>query len=203
MYRCRGSSHTATVLGYSYNCQTAVCTDTCPNQLMKFCPCNGVMHRLASRFCTRKTCSKRHSLPPNKHGGFVATQCHVRCDVMPSSRIPALEVILIFIMIYLRVFFIFFIENCPKLRVCIPNFGQTLICYFRSKLRVRSVSSDNNICFKKYYEHSWANINNFGNLIRIFEAVKLKIVRKTSKWLRFLKVLANHSYKGWRHLVIN
>ena len=54
-------------------------------------------------------------------------------------------------MIYLRVFLIFFIENCPKLRVCIPNFGQTLICYFRSKLRVRSVSSDNNICFKKYY----------------------------------------------------
>ena len=85
--RCRGSSHTATVLGYSYNCQTAVCTDTCPNQLMKFCPCNGVMRRLASRFRTRKTCSKRHSLPPNKHGGFVATQCHVRCDVMPSSRI--------------------------------------------------------------------------------------------------------------------
>ena len=84
--RCRGSSHTATVLGYSYNCQTAVCTDTCPNQLMKFCPCNGVMRRLASRFRTRKTCSKRHSLPPNKHGGFVATQCHVRCDVMPSSR---------------------------------------------------------------------------------------------------------------------
>ena len=88
MYRCRGSSHTATVLGYSYNYQTAVCTDTCPNQLMKFCPCNGVMRRLASRFRTRKTCSKRHSLPPNKHGGFVATQCHVRCDVMPSSRIP-------------------------------------------------------------------------------------------------------------------
>ena len=85
-YRCRGSSHTATVLGYSYNCQTAVCTDTCPNQLMKCCPCNGVMRRLASRFRTRKTCSKRHSLPPNKHGGFVATQCHVRCDVMPSSR---------------------------------------------------------------------------------------------------------------------
>ena len=88
--RCRGSSHTATVLGYSYNCQTAVCTDTCPNQLMKFCPCNGVMRRLASRFRTRKTCSKRHSLPPNKHGGFVATQCHVRCDVMPSSRISYL-----------------------------------------------------------------------------------------------------------------
>ena len=87
MYRCRGSSHTATVLGYSYNCQTAVCTDTCPNQLMKFCPCNGVMRRLARRFRTRKTCSIRHSLPPNKHGGFVATQCHVRCDVMPSSRI--------------------------------------------------------------------------------------------------------------------
>ena len=86
VYRCRGSSHTATVLGYSYNCQTAVCTDTCPNQLMQFCPCNGVMRRLASRFRTRKTCSKRHSLPPNKHGGFVATQCHVRCDVMPSSR---------------------------------------------------------------------------------------------------------------------
>ena len=90
MYRCRGSSHTATVLGYSYNYQTAVCTDTCPNQLMKFCPCNGVMRRLASRFRTRKTCSKRHSLPPNKHGGFVATQCHVRCDVMPSSRIIVL-----------------------------------------------------------------------------------------------------------------
>ena len=89
----------------------------------------------------------------------------------------------------------FFIENCPKLRVCIPNFGQTLICYFRSKLRVRSVTSDNNICFKKYYKHSWSNINNFGDLIWIFEAVKLKIVRKTSKWLRFLKVLANHSYE--------
>ena len=76
-YRCRGSSRPATVLGYSYNCQTAVCTDTCPNQRMKFCPCNGVMHRLGSSFRTRKTCSKRASLPPNKDGGFVATENHV------------------------------------------------------------------------------------------------------------------------------
>ena len=85
LYRCRGSSRPATVLGYSYNCQTAVCTDTCSNQLMKFCPCNGVMRRLGSRFRTRKTCSKRATLPPNKDGGFVATENHV---IVTSCRPP-------------------------------------------------------------------------------------------------------------------
>ena len=48
--------------------------------------CSGVMRRLVNTSRIRKTCSKRHSLPPNKHGGFVATQRHVSCDVMPSSR---------------------------------------------------------------------------------------------------------------------
>ena len=44
---------------------------------------------------------------------------------MVEHSIPALEVVLIFITIYLH---IFVIENCPKLHVSNPNFGQTLIC---------------------------------------------------------------------------
>ena len=52
---------------------------------------------------------------------------------MVEHSIPALEVVLIFITIYLHNFFFF--ENCPKLRASKPNFGQTLICYFRPKVR--------------------------------------------------------------------
>ena len=68
---------------------------------------------------------------------------------MVEHSIPALEVVLVFITIYLHIFLICFIENCPKLRVCIPNFGHTLICCYRPKLRFFMVTSDTKTCFKK------------------------------------------------------
>ena len=68
---------------------------------------------------------------------------------MVEHSIPALEVVLVFISIYLHIFLNFFIENCPKLRACIPNFGHTLICCYRPKLRFCRVTSDTKTCFKK------------------------------------------------------
>ena len=68
---------------------------------------------------------------------------------MVEHSIPALEVVLVFITIYLHIFYIFFIENCPKLHACIPNFGHTLICCYRPKLRFCRVTSDTKTCFKK------------------------------------------------------
>ena len=69
---------------------------------------------------------------------------------MVEHSVPALEVVLIFIStIYLHNYYYFFIENCPKLRVSKPNFGQTSICYFRPKLRFCSLTSDTETCFKK------------------------------------------------------
>ena len=118
MYRCRGSSRPATVLGYSYNCQTAVCTDTCSNQLMKFCPCNGVMRRLGSRFRTRKTCSKRATLPPNKDGGFVATENHV---IVTSCRPPEYSIPMrIYGLLVFRGVLIFWPEFISLVRVICP-----------------------------------------------------------------------------------
>ena len=67
---------------------------------------------------------------------------------MVEHSMPALEVVLVFITIYLH---IFLIENCPKLRACIPNFGHTLICCYRPKLRFCRVTSDTKTCFKKNY----------------------------------------------------
>ena len=61
---------------------------------------------------------------------------------MVEHSIPALEVVLVFITIYLHIYFNFFIENCPKLCACIPNFEHTLICCYRPKLRFCSVTSD-------------------------------------------------------------
>ena len=72
----------------------------------------------------------------------------------------------------------FFIENCPKLHASKPNFGQTLICCSRPKLRFCSLTSNTETCFKKTKQF-WANINNFVDLVCIFEAVKLKIVWQT------------------------
>ena len=46
---------------------------------------------------------------------------------MVEHSVPALEVVLVFITIYLHIYFYFFIENCPKLRACIPNFGHVYI----------------------------------------------------------------------------
>ena len=66
--------------------------------------------------------------------------------MVEHCSIPALEVVLVYITIYLH---IFFIENCPKLRACIPNFGNTLICCYRPKLRFCSTTSDTKTCFKK------------------------------------------------------
>ena len=63
--------------------------------------------------------------------------------------IPALEVVLVFITIYPHIFLNFFLENCPKLHACIPNFGHTLICCYRPKLRFCRVTSDTKTCFKK------------------------------------------------------
>ena len=68
---------------------------------------------------------------------------------MVEHSVPALEVVLIFITIYLHNYFIYLIENCPKLRASKPNFAQTLICYFRPKLRFCSLTSDTETCFKK------------------------------------------------------
>ena len=59
---------------------------------------------------------------------------------------PVLEVVLVFITIYLH---IYFIENCQKLRTCIPNFGHTLIYCYWPKLRFCSLTSDTKTCFKK------------------------------------------------------
>ena len=44
---------------------------------------------------------------------------------MVEHSIPALEVVLVFITIYLHIYLFIFIENYPKLRVCIPNFGHS------------------------------------------------------------------------------
>ena len=66
---------------------------------------------------------------------------------MVEHSIPALEVVLIFITISPHIFF--GIENCPKLRALNPNFGQTLICYFRPNLRFCSLTSDTETCLKK------------------------------------------------------
>ena len=68
---------------------------------------------------------------------------------MVEHSIPALEVVLVFITISLHILLIFLIENCPKLRACIPNFGHTLICCYRPKLRFCTVTSDTKTCFKK------------------------------------------------------
>ena len=68
---------------------------------------------------------------------------------MLEHSIPALEVVLVFITIYLHIYFLFFIENCPKLRACIPNFGHTLICCYRPKLRFCRITSDTKTCLKK------------------------------------------------------
>ena len=68
---------------------------------------------------------------------------------MVEHSIPAIEVVLVFITIYLQIIIIFLIENCPKLRVFIPNFGHTLICCYRPKLRFCRVTSDTKTCFKK------------------------------------------------------
>ena len=43
---------------------------------------------------------------------------------MVEHAVPALEVVFVFITIYLH---IFFIETCPELRAWNPNFGQTYI----------------------------------------------------------------------------
>ena len=58
---------------------------------------------------------------------------------MVEHHIPALEVVLIFIIYAL---FFIFIENGPKLRVSKPNFGHTLISCFRPKLRFCILTSD-------------------------------------------------------------
>ena len=68
---------------------------------------------------------------------------------MVEHSIPALEVVLVFITISLHILLIFLIENCPKLRACIPNFGHTLICCYRPKLRFCTVTSHTKTCFKK------------------------------------------------------
>ena len=97
---------------------------------------------------------------------------------MVEHSVPALEVVLIFITIYLHNYFFIFIENCPKLRASKPNFGQILICYFRPKLHFCSLTSDTETSLKKTINSSeQININNFDDLVCIFDAVKLKTVR--------------------------
>ena len=72
---------------------------------------------------------------------------------------------------------LFFIENCTKLPALMPNFGQTLICCFRPKLRFCSLTLDTETCFKKTINSSDKNIKHFVDLVCIFDTVKLKIVR--------------------------
>ena len=62
---------------------------------------------------------------------------------------PALEVVLVVITIYMHIKNFFFIENCPKLRACIPNFVHALICCYLPKLRFCGLTSDTKTCFIK------------------------------------------------------
>ena len=69
---------------------------------------------------------------------------------MVEHSVPALEVVHTnFHYDRSAQFFLVFIENCPKLHVSKPTFGQTLICYFRPNLRFCSLTSDTETCFKK------------------------------------------------------
>ena len=103
----------------------------------------------------------------------------------------------------------FFIENCPKLRAGIPNFGHTLICCYRPKLRFCRVTSDTKTCFKKPYKPFWANTYNLVDLVCIPGIWRSKVENSLINRIEtsFLEGLANHpnkaSNEGWRHLVIN
>ena len=86
---------------------------------------------------------------------------------MVEHSTPAIEVVLIFTFQYdiSAHLFNFFIEN----------FGQTLICYFRPKLRFYSLTSVTELLFKKVLKTLLSNIKNGVDLIRMFDSVKLKI----------------------------
>ena len=64
---------------------------------------------------------------------------------MIEHAIPALEVVLVFITIYMHIFSL----KTLKLHAWNPNLAQTLICYYRPKLRFFSLTSDTKTCFRE------------------------------------------------------